>query len=110
MAAVLDIVAFSDDEGQPQAFVQAPAAPAPGLNNAVAPTGTKRRLQASPEEIKHSHSRKLHNVMSQKCKCKFSRCRAPWKDDPAAFDELLELRLRLQELPKLDADEETFDA
>lgn len=105
MSACLDIVALSDDEGHPAAPVPAQV-PAPDLERAVAVGWRKRRLPASSDQTKHCHSRRLQLVVSQRCKCKLSQCRAPWKDDPAAFEKLLQLRLTVQQLPKLDADEE----
>ena len=48
--------------------------------------------------------RRLRCVASSKCKCSGGSCTGPFKEDPGLLDCLLQQRMMLLELPKMEAD------
>ena len=90
-----DIVDLSDDDDANQAL---PAIPK-----------REKRRRVSSADFVQNHSKRLQLVIKGKCSCKEPNCRKQWRDAaPAEFDRLLQLRLTVHELPKLDSDEEVL--
>ncbi len=52
-------------------------------------------------------SKKLRGVVSSNCKCKQGACRAHWRE-PANFERILQVRLKLHSMHKLQADREAL--
>lgn len=64
-----------------------------------------RKVGLSAEEVSH-HSKRLRAVVYGKCKCKGNVCRLYWREHPDTLDSVLQKRIMLKELPKLEADRE----
>ena len=93
-----DILDLSDDE---QRLVQ--PEPTPEL-----PCRSRRRTRKAVSDVDSAsqHGSQLTRAVKTNCKCKGASCRSPWRESPEAFDKLLNLRMVIHSLPKLDADEE----
>ncbi len=87
-----DVVDLSDDDA----------------NQALPPIPKReKRRRVSSADVVQDHSKRLRLVIKGNCSCKEQDCRKQWRDAaPAEFDRLLQLRLTVHELPKLDSDEE----
>ena len=76
----------------------------------------KRRLRniqplALEAALLSEHRVRLRKVVQAKCKCEDAGCRKPWAgpDQQHAFDQLLDKRVQLHGLPKLEADKALYD-
>ena len=63
----------------------------------------KPAKELSSKEISEQF-RRLRCVVSSKCKCSGSTCTIPFREDAGLLDSLLQQRMMLLELPKLEAD------
>ena len=109
----LAIEELSDDD----IFSSACAPPAEGVDrdehasvienrSAASSSSRPKRKAIEFEQAQISdHFRSLRNVTHRNCTCKIPECRRHFRDDPAKLDALLQLRLEIHQLPKLDADE-----
>ena len=104
--AVVDYL--SDDE--PQQIVPAVdelsddgAQAAPARGHAL----LRKRKYLEQDQVTE-HFRRLRLVVQSKCKCSSPTCRSPWKSDQAALQDLLQKRLQIHQLPKLEADREVL--
>ena len=89
-----DVVLLSDDE----AIVPAPQQPDNRL---------KRKSSVDLRDISLATNR-LKNIVQSNCKCKKQgQCRAPWRE-PAEFEKILQLRLRLHSMEKAQCDREAL--
>lgn len=91
---------LSDDEQHLQ-----PDAPPPPPG----PVRTKRQKPLGQNELRE-HAHCLQIAVNSKCKCKDPSCKSAWKNNPGAFDALLQKRLQLHQLPKLEADRDVSSA
>eukprot|EP00435_Cladocopium_sp_Y103_P037038 s3000_g9.t1 len=67
----------------------------------------KPARELSPKEVSEQF-RRLRAVASSKCKCSSGCCAVPFKEDAGLLDRLLNQRMMLLELPKLEADRMVF--
>lgn len=98
------IVSLSDDDADPRDIVHLSDEEV-SRPNPVAHRPPSKPKQSSVEQC-HQHARKLTRVVKNNCRRKLVNCREPWRKSEKKFDELLQLRLSLHEMGKLDADEE----
>lgn len=87
---------LSDDGAEP--------APAPGEHVQLPP---RKRKYLEQDQVTE-HFRRLRLVVQSNCKCSSPTCRSPWKSDQAALQDLLQKRLQIHQLPKLEADREVL--
>ena len=66
----------------------------------------KRKSQEFSQHEIVEHRRRLRVATDRNCTCKIQGCRAAWRDSQADLQRLLDLRLEIHQLPKLDADHE----
>lgn len=63
----------------------------------------KPKKELTPQD-RQAQIQRLRNVVSAKCRCSAGNCRKPFKENPALCHKLLEQRILIMELPKLEAD------
>ena len=102
-----DVDALSDDDAQ--RLVR----PVEGLSDddvttspalPLRPKQKRKFLEANAVKL---HATRLRAAVDSNCKCRSNvACSGPWRSDPEAFEELLQFRLQIHQLPKLEADRE----
>ncbi len=78
---------------------------------AVPLAGRSRKREKSLSQIDESkvisqENQALRRIVCSNCRCKMPSCRQIWRDDADAFQSLLKLRCRWQQISKTDVDSE----
>ena len=90
---------LSDDDGDLR------VATPPSSNSRAKRPRDRRARHLDREEVSREW-KKLRSVVFSKCKCKDRFCREGFRQDRSALDALLQHRVQLLELPKIDSDRE----
>ena len=97
----LAIEELSDDD----IFAQDEHAPVIADSGGASSSSRPKRKAIEFEQAQITdHYRRLRIAINSNCNCKIPECRTHFRD-PAKLDALLQLRLEIHQLPKLDADE-----
>jgi len=67
---------------------------------------SKRKSLVLRQDEIVEHRRRLRIATDRNCTCKIQGCRAAWRESQAELQQLLDLRLEIHQLPKMDADHE----
>ena len=89
-----DVGALSDDDAQ-----------AAGSSTSTVRKRVREKPSLTGDEIS-AQSKQLHAIVQSKCKCADSSCREVFRHDRAKTRLVLQQRIELLELPKMDADKQ----
>lgn len=107
-----DVATLSDEDGVVQHDGDHGAVPASvdqlSDDEAAEAAVLKRQRKAKELDAKEisAQTRRLRALVKSNCKCANGQCRKPFQDDAGLFDQLLQKRMQIIELPKLESDRE----
>ena len=91
---------LSDDELHP---------PVPVAGGSGRKPATKRKsslIQIDESKLISQENQALRRIVCSNCRCRTGSCRQLWRDDADAFQSLLKLRCRWQQVSKREVDSE----